>query len=341
MYPKIVVANWVHAEVLNCLRPHGMVVANTTFEPWSRIELIDRCQGAEALIAFMPEMIDDEFLAACSGLRIIACALKGYDNFDVNACSRRRIWLTIVPDLLTAPTAELSIAMMIALGRNILRGDTFVGTGKFSGWRPRFYGHSLDGSVVGIIGAGAVGKAIAQRLSGFECRVLYHDNHKLDPNEEETFHTRYVPLLELQKHSEFVVLALPLTNKTIHLVNATFLSQMKPGSYLINPARGSLVDEAAVADALEDGHLAGYAADTFECEDWARPNRPGAVETRLRKAKNTVLTPHLGSAVDSVRREIALEAAESVVLCLQGMQPKGAVNGPFLSPTDRAGRDRL
>ena len=328
MPPKIVVANWVHPEVLAYLRQHGEVVANETREPWPRAELLGHCWDAAALIAFMPESVDDDFLAECPDLRIVACALKGYDNFDVDACTRRGVWITFVPDLLTAPTAELAVGLMISLGRNIGHGNAYVKSGVFAGWRPRFYGRSLDGSTVGILGAGAVGKAIARRLAGFRASLLYYDAKRLAPDQEDELRLHRVSLAELRDQSDFVVLALPLTESTFHIVDADFINGMKPGALLVNPARGSLVDEAAVADALERGHLAGYAADTFECEDWARADRPAGIDPRLLPAENTILTPHLGSAVDPVRLEIAMEAAESAVECLAGKRPKGALNAP-------------
>ena len=326
--PKVVIANWVHGEVIDRLSADHSVTANQTKEPLERSELQRRCADADALIAFMTEEIDDDFLAGCPGLRIVACALKGYDNFDVEACSRRGVWLTIVPDLLTAPTAELTIGMMIALARNIGPGSAAVRGGAFAGWRPRFYGRSLDGSTVGLIGAGAVGKAIARRLTGFRANLLYFDRERLTPDQEDELRLQRVALSELQARSDFIVLALPLAQDSLHLVDRAFLAQTKPGSFLINPARGSLVDEAAVADALDAGTLAGYAADTFEMEDWARCDRPDAIDPRLLKSDRAVLTPHLGSAVDSIRLEIALEAAESVIQCLQGARPKGAINTP-------------
>jgi phosphonate dehydrogenase len=324
--PKIVVANWVHPQVLAHLRTHGTVVSNSTRDPWPRASLIEHCKDADALIAFMPERVDDEFLKACPQLRIIACALKGYDNFDIDACSRRGVWLTAVPDLLTAPTAELCVGMVIALGRNILPGHAFVKSGGFAGWRPRFYGRSLDGSVVGLVGAGALGQAIARRLSGFSCRVVYHDARALSLADETALDMHRMTVAELQAQSDFLVLAVPLTLETIGCADAAFIASMKPGSYLVNPARGSLVDEASVADALESGNLAGYAADAFACEDWARPDRPAAIDARLLASEKVVFTPHLGSAVEEARRQIEWEAARNVVQFLHGERPAGALN---------------
>jgi phosphonate dehydrogenase len=325
---KVVISSWVHPEVRTLLDGTCTVVPNDTRQALAPENLRERCRDAHGLMAFMPERVDDAFLAACPDLRVIACALRGYDNFDVEACTRRGVWLTIVPDLLTAPTAELTIGLMIALGRNILPGDRLVRGGDFGGWRPTLYGQGIDGSTVGLLGAGAVGKAIARRLAGFRTTLLYTDNTSLSADQEDELRLRRVALGELLERSDFVVLCLPLLHDTRHLVNRDFLARMKPGALLINTARGSLVDEAAVADALEGDRLAGYAADVFSMEDWALPDRPREVLARLLKSHKTVLTPHLGSAVDRVRREIALQAAESMLQALRGEVPAGAVNRP-------------
>src|SRR5688572_435817 len=167
MSPKIVVANWVHEEVLDLLSRVGSIEANTSREPWTKEELASRCEGATALMAFMTESVDAAFLDACPSIRMIACALKGYDNFDLAACEERGVTVSIVPDLLTAPTAELTVGLMIALGRQIVVSDKFVRSGTFNGWRASFYGTGLDKSRVGIAGMGAVGRAVAARLTGF------------------------------------------------------------------------------------------------------------------------------------------------------------------------------
>jgi phosphonate dehydrogenase len=325
---KVVISSWVHPDVRTMLDGTCTVVPNDTRQALAPAELRERCRDAHGLMAFMPERVDDAFLAACPDLLVIACALKGYDNFDVEACTRRGVWLTVVPDLLTAPTAELTIGLMIALGRNIPQGDRLVRGGGFGGWRPILYGQGIDGSTVGLIGAGAVGKAVARRLAGFRTTLLYTDNTPLPSDQEDELRLRRVALGELLEQSDFVVLCLPLLHDTRHLVDRDFLARMKSGALLINAARGSLVDEAAVADALEGDRLAGYAADVFSLEDWALPDRPREVSARLLESHKTVLTPHLGSAVDCVRREIALQAAESMLQALRGEVPAGAVNRP-------------
>lgn len=328
MKPKVLITNWVHPEIERFLETHCTVVANPDRDkPFTRERILAEGEDLAALLTFMPDSVDDELLAALPNLRVVSCALKGFDNFDVNACTRHGIWITIVPDLLTEPTAELAIGLMISVARNIGAGDSFMRSGAYRGWRARFYGTGLSGSTLTLIGIGAVGRAIARRLSGFGTNTLYVDQLSLDPAKETELKLQKSSLEDALPLSDFVVLGLPLTDATERLFDAAMIARMKPGSFLINPARGSLVVEDAVADALETGHLAGYAADVFEMEDWARTDRPHQVSQRLLdNTGNTCLTPHIGSAVDSVRREIAMEAAVHVVQALEGRRPDGAVN---------------
>ena len=297
---KIVVTNWVHDDVHKLLQPHGSVVANLTRTPWPREAVLRHAADADAVLAFMTDHIDAGFLAACPRLKIAACALKGYDNFDVDACTARGVWVTISPDLLTAPTAELAVGLTIALGRRLLDGDDHVRSGTFQGWRPQLYGAGLDGSTVGIAGMGKVGQAIARRLVGFGPRLLYADPRVCD--DAERLGAARVDWETLLKQSDFLILALPLTADSFHRIDVA---------------------------ALAADRLGGYAADVFELEDWARPDRPRDVPARLRADRaRTVFTPHLGSAVDGVRREIARAAALDIVAVLEGRAPPNAINQP-------------
>ena len=334
MLPKVVLSSWVHPEVIAFLERIAEVVPHQTRDVVPADELRRRCRDAHGLMAFMSDRIDEAFLSACPELKVVACALKGHDNFDATACERRGVWLTVVPDRLTLPTAELAIGLMIGLARNILPGDRLVRSGQFRGWRPILYGRGLDGSTVGLIGVGAVGKAVARRLAGFQTTLLYTDRASLSPDQEDALRLRRIGREELLRQSDFVLLGLPLSAETHGMVDARFLASLKPGAFLINIARGSLVDEAAVAGALERGVLGGYAADVFAFEDWALDGRPNELDSRLRQARDkTLFTPHLGSAVDDVRRDIALQAAASLVDALEGRVPAGAVNRP--SPSGR------
>ncbi len=323
----IIVAQPVDPDIVESLRSYGSVHMHKGPEPLSPRALKEHCTSATALMAFMTECIDEDFLAGCENLRVIAGALKGFDNIDVRACSARGVAVTIVPDLLTEPTAELALGLMIAVSRNMRSADTYVRSGSFAGWRPHYFGGSIFGATIGVVGAGRVGQAILRLLTGFRCESLYCDKNRLSPDEEASLRASFASLEEVTERADFLVLALPLTEETMGIVDADFIARMKAGSYLINPARGSLVQEAAVADALNGGHLAGFASDVFEVEDWARGDRPARIDPVLLESERTYLTPHIGSAVTTVRREIARSAADSIKAVLSGTIPRTAVNG--------------
>lgn len=329
--PRVVVTNWIHDDVLRDLQKYCEVTANQSPTPLSNEAVQAQARDADGVLVFMPDRVDAGFLAACPRLRVIAAALKGYDNFDVEACTARGVWFSIVPDLLTEPTAELAVGSLIALTRNILSGDRYVRSGRFDGWRPILYGQGLAGARVAILGMGRVGQAIARRLQPFGCSLAFWDQESLDQDTLRQLGGRAVNLQDALAQSDIVIVALSLNCDTLHLIDADALALMSPGGYLLNAARGSIVDEAAVADALEQGRLAGYAADVFEMEDWARPSRPRSIEARLRDMPDrTVLTPHLGSAVDDVRRNIARRAADNLLdVLLRGQPPRDAVNHPL------------
>ncbi len=326
--PRIVVTNRAFPETLALLGEAGEVIANPGLEPMDRGRLLAEAAGAEALLVFMTDLVDAELLEAAPRLRVVGAALKGYDNIDLEACRARGVQVTIVPDLLTVPTAELAVGLLIAVGRHLLTGDRLVRGGAFTGWRPWLYGTGLAGSTVGILGLGRVGQAIAERLSAFGCRLL-----GCDPQGGAAAAVELADLETLLRESDFLVLAAPLTETSAGLIGRDALAALKPGAYLVNCARGSLVDEAAVADALESGRLAGYASDVFAFEDWARPGRPAAIEPRLlAAAERSVLTPHLGSAVADLRREIELAAARNILAALRGETPPDAVALPAGAP---------
>lgn len=334
MKPKVVLTHWVHPETIELLQTVAEVVPNDTRATLSPEEVLSRAKDADALMAFMPDSIDDRFLDACPKLKIVSAALKGYDNFDVDACTRRGVWFSIAPDLLTIPTAELTIGLLLGLTRRLLDGDRHIRSGGFQGWRPELYGSGLTGRTLGIIGMGNVGRAMAKRLSGFDMKLIYCDAFALTAEQERMLGTRRVSMGELLQESDFVVPLLPLTPKTQHLFDAETIERMKPGSYLVNACRGSVIDETAVAAALRSGQLAGYAADVFEMEEWHRPDRPRAIpKALLDNTAQTFFTPHLGSAVKEVRVEIERLAACDIIQALDGQRPGGAINFPIFDAT--------
>ncbi|ACB51908.1 D-isomer specific 2-hydroxyacid dehydrogenase [Crocosphaera subtropica ATCC 51142] len=326
--PKVVITHWVHPEIIDYLTPHCELILNQTKETLTREEVINRSKDAQGLMVFMPDYIDVNFLEACPQLKVISGALRGYDNFDVEACTKRNIWFTIVPDLLAAPTAELTIGLLLILARRMVEGDRLIRSGNFQGWKPQLYSTGLLNKTLGIIGMGKLGKALTKRLMGFDMTLLYHDKITLTSQQERDWKITKTSLEELLTKSDYVVLMVPLVPDTYHLINENSLKMMKPNSFLINPCRGSIVDETAVATAIKSGHLAGYAADVFEMEDWAIANRPQSInQTLLTDINHTFFTPHLGSAVNEVRRDIALEAAKNIIEVLSENRPQGAVNG--------------
>ena len=217
------------------------------------------------------------------------------------------------------------MALLLGVTRRILDGDAHVRSGRFHGWRPELYGAGLAGGTLGIIGMGAVGRAVAERVRAFGARVIYADPRKASL--PAALKAEYKTLDEVIARSDFLLPLTHLNRDTYHMIGAQALSRMKRGAYLINVGRGSLVDEAAVAASLTAGHLAGYAADVFEMEDWALETRPREIHPQLLADRSrTLFTPHLGSAVDEVREAIAMEAAANIVDVLEGRRPRGALN---------------
>lgn len=324
---RILITSWIDDAARDFLALHGDLDCPQTRAVPDRAWVRARAAYADAMMAFMPDTVDEAFLASAPRLRIVACALKGFDNIDVAACGRAGVWVSIVPDLLTAPTAELAVGLAIALARHVRAGDGFVRSGAFAGWRPELYGTGLDGSTVGILGYGKVGRAIEARLAGFGCAVAIHDPACADASS--------TPLDALLARADYLFAALPLGPGTRHLLDRRAVAKLKPGALLINIGRGSTVSEEAVADALAQGRLGGYAADVFEMEDWALPDRPRAIDQRLLAHPRSLFTPHLGSAVERVRADIAMAAARNIADVLEGRRPRDAINEPA-PPSHRA-----
>ena len=320
---KIIVTNPIHDEVRQRLAQYGEVIMNPLLEPWQPNELAEHLSTATAMMGFMTDRVDAVLLAQAPQLKIVACALKGFDNYDVAACTQQGIWVSIVPDLLTEPTAELALGLAIALGRHVRLGDQQLRTQAFDGWRAQFFGQGLHNSVAAIVGLGFVGQAIAQRLAGFGCKSLL----SVDPQNSVAGVTPCT-LADALQQADYVFVAVPLTPTSLNLIDHLQLENCKLGQLLINVGRGSVVNEQAVAHALESDRLAGYAADVFACEDWALSDRPHVIEPRLLAHPATVFTPHLGSAVRSVRLAIEERAADNIIAVLTGSTPPDAMNAP-------------
>jgi phosphonate dehydrogenase len=322
MSAPIIVTHKIFPETAEILRAAGAVHAPDG-ESFRDGELSGALAAAAAAMVFMPDRVNNDFLTAAPRLSIVAAALKGYDNIDVDACTRRGVWVSIVPDLLTVPTAELAIGLLIGLARHLREADNYVRSGEFSGWTPRFYGAGIEESTIGIVGMGAVGSAVAKRLSGFDCRILYCEER---PSAMVPAAAERRSLEALLAESDMVILCLPLSDDNVHLLDSRRLALMKPHALLINPARGSLVDEAAVAGALTGGRLGGYAADAFELEDVSRADHPRFIPPTLLEHPNTVFGAHIGSATVAARKAIEASAAYNILDALAGHVPRDAIN---------------
>jgi phosphonate dehydrogenase len=331
---RVVVTHRVHPEVLEVLAESCEVVANQTPDTLARSELLDRCRDADALMVFMPDHVDEDLLEHSPRLKVVAGALKGYDNIDVAACTARGIWVSYIEDLLTEPTADLAVGLLLALDRQLLAGDSYVRSGRHRGWRPELYGGGLAGRPVGIVGMGAVGCAVAHRLHAFGADILYTDPEPLPTADELRLKARSVPLESLLTQSTAVILTAPLTVDTRHLIGPDTLRRLPDGALLVNVGRGSVVDENAVADALIAGRLGGYAADVFAFEDWADEDRPPEIPPALLSHPRTVFTPHLGSAVRDVRRRIEIAATQRILEVRAGDAPAVAVNAAEMASRD-------
>jgi phosphonate dehydrogenase len=328
--PLVVVTQPIHHEVRTRLSAVARLVINEGPQPWSREALVAHLAHADAMLAFMTDSVDAELLSLAPQLRLVACALKGHDNFDIDACTRAGVWVTNVPDLLTEPTAELALGLAIAAARHMLEGNSHVRSGQFQGWRPMLYGMGLHRSTAAVIGLGAVGEAIVDRLRGFGCaRILGVDPHRQIAGVAPS------SLDDALSMADYVFVAAPLTQATLKLISAERLQLSPAHQVLVNVGRGSVVDESAVAAALREERLGAYAADVFAMEDWALADRPRAVHPDLLSSPRTLLTPHIGSAVRSVRLAIEQRAADSVVQVLRGDVPTDAVNQPARSNANR------
>lgn len=326
MRPKVLVTHWIQPEIAAAMGDFAEVDAPRERIVYPPEELRGRGHDARAMMVCMADMVDRGLLDACPNLRIVAAAVNGVSNIDVGECTRRGVWVTNCPDLLTAPTAELIIGMMITLGRRLYEAQAKLAQG-FSGWRPILFGKGMAQQTVGLVGMGRLGRAVAARLNGFEMSILYHDRQPLTPAGERALGVRYCDFDGLLARSDYVVLLLPLTDKTRCMLGYEKLSLMRRDAILVNCARGSIVDEEAVANALELGLLGGYAADVYGMEDFLLPDRPpGISRSLLRQRERVLLTPHIGSAVEDIRKRINLTTMEQIRAVLNGNRPELAIN---------------
>jgi len=316
--PTVVVTRALPREVIDVLANACTVDVNTHDMPYTPERLLEHARGAEALVTLLTDRIDDAFLAQCPRLKIVANVAVGYDNIDVEAATRRGIVVTNTPGVLTHATADFAWALLLALARRVVEADAYVRAGQFREWKMMaFHGGDLAGRTLGIAGFGRIGQAVARRGRAFGMNVIYTTTRRASAALEDELGARAVDKATLLASSDVLSLHLPLTTATRHFVGAAEFATMKPSAYLINTARGPIVDERALVDALRSGAIRGAGLDVFEHEP--------AVTPALLALPNVVLAPHIGSATVETRTKMALIAVENVLAVLAGRAPLNPV----------------
>jgi glyoxylate reductase len=283
-------------------------------------KLIAAVRKHDLLFSLLHDTIDRDVIAANPKLRAIASMSITPDRIDVAEATRRGIPVTVVPPIVTEATADLCFGLMLAVARRMFEADQAVRAGHFPGGQSNhFAGGSVYGKTLGLVGGrGRIGQAVARRARGFGMRVIYCGPHRMSPEEEQRLGMTCVPFDQLLAESDFVSLHPPLRPDTRHLINERALRRMKRSAYLVNTARGPIVDEAALVRVLKEKRIAGAGLDVFEHE----PKVPAA----LRKMKNVVLAPHLGSAVMDVREAMANVVTDNIMAIIDGRRPPNCIN---------------
>jgi glyoxylate reductase len=286
--------------------------------PMPRKEFLNRIKGKDGLICLLSDTIDREAMDQGSDLKVIANYAVGYDNIDVDCATEKGIFVLNTPGVLTDATADLAFALILSTSRRISESDRYVRDGKFKYWGPELMlGKDVWKATLGVIGAGKIGRAVLERGKGFSMKLLYNSRTR-KPELEEDLGARFVSMDELLEESDFISLNCPLTSQTRHLIGRKEFQKMKDDAILINTARGPVVDEKSLVEALNKGMLAGAGLDVYEYEP--------RVSDELLGMENVVMAPHIGSATHSTRNKMARMSAEGVMKILSGGLPENIVN---------------
>ena len=291
---------------------------------WTHQTLAERAQGAAGLLVAGAPRIDAGLLAAVPSLRAVCSMAVGYNNIDLPACTAAGVLVSNAPDVLTETTADFGFALMMATARRIAESEHFLRAGKWTHWSyDMFAGADVHGATLGVLGMGRIGQAIARRGAlGFGMPVVYHNRSRLDAAIEQQLGARWVDLPTLLREVDHLVIVVPYSPASHHLIGADQLALMKPTATLTNIARGGVVDDAALAEALKDRRIAAAGLDVFEGEPQVHPG--------LLRVPNVVLTPHIASASQRTRRAMADLAAANLMAALAGGMPPTALNPQLL-----------
>ena len=287
---------------------------NNSEVPLSKAELVSRLKGKDGLICHIISTIDEEVLASAPTLKVVANVAVGYNNIDVAAARRRGVIVTNTPDVLTETTADFAWTLLMATARRVVEADHYARSGRWTAWKwDLLWGADVHGTTLGIVGFGRIGRAVARRALGFNMRVLYHDALRADAAVERELSATATDLETLLREADFVTLHTNLTPETRHLIGERTLRLMRKSAIVVNAARGPIVDEAALAQALREGWIAGAGLDVFEEEPRIHPD--------LLPLQNVVLAPHIASASRDTRIAMATLAVRNCVAVLEGKAP--------------------
>jgi glyoxylate/hydroxypyruvate/2-ketogluconate reductase len=318
--PKILITRRVFPEIVQALSKRHDVATNDDDTPWPPEELARRLQGKAGAMSTIMDRFDEAILEQCPDLKVVSNIAVGYNNIDVPACTRRGIRVTNTPGVLDATTADLTWALLMAAARRIAEGDAYVRRGdwKVAFGVQAFLGQDVHHATLGIIGMGRIGQAVARRARGFDMRVIYHNRKRLPEAEERALDTTWVERDALLAQSDFIVLMVPYSPAVHHMIGAAEIARMKPTAILVNSARGGIVDDAALVEALREKRIAGAGLDVYEGEPKVHP---GYLDLA-----NVVLTPHVGSASQATRMKMCETAAANLAAVLEGREPPNPVN---------------
>jgi len=322
--PRVLVARAVFPDIVELLRRHFEVEDNPGDQIFTRQQLREKLQGKQGALTTGSDSIDAELLDAHPQLRVVANMAVGYNNFDVPAMTARGVLATNTPDVLTETTADFGFALMMAAARRIAESEHFLRRGEWTKWSyDMFTGPDVHGATLGILGMGRIGQGIARRGAlGFGMKVIYHNRSRLPAEAEAPIGARWVEKATLLREADHLVLVLPYSAASHHTIGAAGLALMKPSATLTNIARGGIVDDAALAEALRERRIAAAGLDVFEGEPSVHPG--------LLTVPNVVLTPHIASASVATRHAMARLAADNLVAALTGGTPPTPINPEVL-----------
>ena len=321
---NVLVTGNLPESIISEIREAHTLEVNTRDQPMPRDQLLSAVADKHGILTMLTDRIDNALFDRAPNLKIVANCAVGYDNIDVPAATQRRIAVTNTPGVLTDSTADIAFALMLAVGRRVVEGDQRVRQGQFKHFAPfHFLGQDISGKTLGIVGMGRIGQALAKRAAGFNMPVIYSSRTRLAADEEMAIGARHKNFETVLRESDFLSLNVPLTPQTRHLMGAEQLRLMKPTAILINTARGPVIDENALVQALREGWIGGAGLDVYENEPNLAPD--------LIACQNAVLLPHVGSATIETRTRMAELATRNLLAGLRGSTPPNCLNSDIFT----------